>query len=234
MHSDAEKGRACGSENGALMLDGPILAGLGGLPAGAAEEDDGRGGRHSSSSRGPMPSKRQYPGRSHGTCQGAGGQPSPASQVRVEMLSPLTSGDGGGNPGITRLDDAFRDSIIIREKPDPGRWCGALPPAAQAPAAAGPPSPSKKKAASSTVVAKMASLVKTFLAGSLFVFATVHAGVATHRGSARDSVLRARSGPVVTVKNGSYEGIHIEEYDQDFFLGMRYSQVRSTSVTRNC
>lgn len=232
MHSNAEKGRACGSENGAVMLDGPILAGLGGLPAGAAEEDDGRGGRHSSSSRGPMSSKRQHPGRSHGTFQGAGGQPSPVSQVRVEMLSPLTSGDGGGNPGITRLGDALCDSIIIREKPDPGRWCGALLPA-QAPAA-GPPSYPNKKAASSTVVAKMASLVKTFLAGSLFVFATVHAGVATHRGSARDSVLRARSGPVVTVKNGSYEGIHSAEYDQDFFLGMRYSQVRATSVTRSC
>ncbi|KKY36083.1 putative lipase 2 [Diaporthe ampelina] len=70
----------------------------------------------------------------------------------------------------------------------------------------------------------MASLVKTLLAGSLFVFASVHAGVATHRGSSRDSSLHARSGPVVTVKNGSYEGVHSSEYGQDFFLGMRYSQ----------
>lgn len=231
MHSGAEKGRACGSENGAVMIDGPILAGLGGLPPVAAEEDDGRGERHSSSSRGPMSSKRQHPGRSHGTCQGAGGQPSPASQVRVEMLSFDIWGRWWEPRDQVAFGDALRDSIIIREKPDPGRWCGALPPA-QAPAA-GPPLYPNKKAASSTVVTKMASLVKTFLAGSLFVFATVHAGVATHRGSARDSVLRARSGPVVTVKNGSYEGIHSEEYDQDFFLGMRYSQVRATSVTRS-
>ncbi|KAL1860444.1 hypothetical protein Daus18300_009218 [Diaporthe australafricana] len=70
----------------------------------------------------------------------------------------------------------------------------------------------------------MASLVKTLLAGSLFVFASVHAGVATHRSNSRDSSLRARSGPVVTVKNGSYEGLHSSSYDQDFFLGMRYSQ----------
>lgn len=61
----------------------------------------------------------------------------------------------------------------------------------------------------------MASLVKTLLAGSLFASASVHAGVAS---------LRARSGPVVTVKNGSYEGLYSPEYDQDFFLGMRYSQ----------
>ncbi|KAH8788755.1 Alpha/Beta hydrolase protein [Diaporthe sp. PMI_573] len=71
----------------------------------------------------------------------------------------------------------------------------------------------------------MASLVKSLLAGSLFVFASVHAGVASHRGSPRDSSsLHARSGPVVTVKNGSYEGLYSSQYDQDFFLGMRYSQ----------
>lgn len=63
----------------------------------------------------------------------------------------------------------------------------------------------------------MASLVKTLLAGSLFAFASVNAGVV--------SSLRTRSGPVVTVKNGSYEGLYSSEYDQDFFLGMRYSQV---------
>ena len=57
MHSGAEKRHACGSENGAVVSDGPILAGLGGLPAGTAEEDEGRDGRHSSSSRGPLPSK---------------------------------------------------------------------------------------------------------------------------------------------------------------------------------
>lgn len=79
----------------------------------------------------------------------------------------------------------------------------------------------------------MASLVKTLLAGSLFVFASVHAGVASHRSSPRDSVLRARANPIVTVKNGSYEGVHSAEYDQDFFLGMRYSQVWTTSMTRS-
>ncbi|KAG8165356.1 hypothetical protein KVR01_005631 [Diaporthe batatas] len=62
----------------------------------------------------------------------------------------------------------------------------------------------------------MASLVKALLAGSLCAFASVHAGVA--------SPLRTRSAPVVTVKNGTYEGLYSSEYDQDFFLGMRYSQ----------
>ena len=32
--------------------------------------------------------------------------------------------------------------------------------------------------------------------------------------------------PTVTVKNGSYSGVFSPEYDQDFFLGMRYAQVR--------
>lgn len=144
--------------------------------------------------------------------------------------SPLTSGDGGGKPGMGRLDEGVRDIIIIKERPDPGRCCGALLP--QPPAGIGPPlPPNNKKAASSTVVAKMASLAKTLLAGSLFAFASVHAGVASHRGSSEGSLLRARSNPVVTVKNGSYEGVHSSEYDQDFFLGMRYSQVRETSET---
>lgn len=231
MHSGAEKSHACGSENGAGMLDGPILAGLGALPAGTTEEKEGRDGRHSSSSRGPMPSKRQQPGRSRGTFQGAGGQPSLSPRYGW-ICSPLTSGDGGGgNSGTGRLGDAaLRDVLVIKEKPDPGRWDALLPPPSSA---AGSPLPPNKKAASSTVVAKMASLVKTLLAGSLFAFASVHAGVATHRSSPRDSVLRARSGPVVTVKNGSYEGVHSAEYDQDFFLGMRYSQVRPTSVTHS-
>lgn len=183
-------------------------------------------GRHSSSSRGALPSKRHHPGRSHGIWQGAGEKPSPMPRDRWRY-SPLTSGDGGGKPGMGRLDEGVRDIIIIKERPGPGRSCGALPP--QPPA--GPPlTPSNKKAASSTVVAKMASLAKTLLAGSLFVFASVHAGVASHRDS---SVLRARSNPVVTVKNGSYEGVHSSEYDQDFFLGMRYSQVRAEYVTHS-
>lgn len=225
MHSGAEKSHACGSENGAGVLDGPILAGLGASPAGTTADEEGRGGRHPSSSRGPMPSKRQHPGRSRGTFQGAGGQPSLPPRYGWRW-SPLASGDGGrGNSGTPRLGDAALrgDGIIKKERPDPGRRGALLPPPAEA---AGSLLSPNNKAASSTVVAKMASLAKTLLAGSLFAFASVHAGVASHRGSPRDSVLRARSGPVVTVKNGSYEGLHSSEYDQDFFLGMRYSQVR--------
>jgi hypothetical protein len=140
-------------------------------------------------------------------------------------FSPLTTSGDGGKAGISRLDASLRH-VIIKE-PDPGPCAGALP------SATGSPHLSNKKAASSTV-AKMASLVKSLLAGSLFVFASVHAGVASHRGSPRDSSsLHARSGPVVTVKNGSYEGLYSSQYDQDFFLGMRYSQVRATSVTRS-
>jgi hypothetical protein len=38
---------------------------------------------------------------------------------------------------------------------------------------------------------------------------------------------RSTSTPVVAVKNGSYAGVHSSEYNQDFFLGMPYAQVRS-------
>lgn len=77
-----------------------------------------------------------------------------------------------------------------------------------------------------SVIIRMASFLKPFLACALFLFALAQAGVATHRGYFRDSQLRPRSGPVVTVKNGSYEGVYSSEYSQDFFLGMRYAQVR--------
>lgn len=30
--------------------------------------------------------------------------------------------------------------------------------------------------------------------------------------------------PVVTIRNGSYQGLYSEQYDQDFFLGMPYAQ----------
>lgn len=79
----AEKGHACGSENGAAMLDGPILAGLGGLPAGAMEGNEGYGRRHSSF----LPSKRQHPGRSHGSLPGSRRTAKPATQGRVEIFS---------------------------------------------------------------------------------------------------------------------------------------------------
>lgn len=87
------------------------------------------------------------------------------------------------------------------------------------------PSPSHRRPDPSTV-SRMASFLKLFLACALFLFALAHAGVATHRGNFRDSELRTRSSPIVTVKNGSYEGVYSSEYGQDFFLGMRYAQVR--------
>jgi hypothetical protein len=35
-----------------------------------------------------------------------------------------------------------------------------------------------------------------------------------------------KQAPVVTVKNGSYVGVHNSYYNQDFFLGVPYAQVR--------
>lgn len=74
------------------------------------------------------------------------------------------------------------------------------------------------------LVDRMASSIKTFLACSLLAFVSVHAAQRSH---SRDSLVRqtVSSPPVVTVKNGSYEGLYSPEYDQDFFLGMRYAQV---------
>lgn len=40
------------------------------------------------------------------------------------------------------------------------------------------------------------------------------------------------SSPVVSVKNGSYTGIHNTYYDQDFFLGIPYAQVSPLSKHR--
>ncbi|KUI60386.1 Lipase 4 [Cytospora mali] len=67
----------------------------------------------------------------------------------------------------------------------------------------------------------MASFLKPLLACALFRFAIVHAG---HMSLYRDAELRPRSSPTVTVKNGSYEGVYSSEYDQDFFLGIRYAK----------
>lgn len=73
------------------------------------------------------------------------------------------------------------------------------------------------------LTARMASSVKTFLACSLLAFVSVHAAQRSHP---RDTSIRdAAAAPVVTVKNGSYEGVYSAEYDQDFFLGMRYAEV---------
>lgn len=88
------------------------------------------------------------------------------------------------------------------------------------------PSTSLRQRPARSLVARMASSVKTFLACSLLAFVSVHAA---HRSHGRDTLVRqtAVSPPVVTVKNGSYEGLYSPEYDQDFFLGMRYAQVGS-------
>lgn len=117
------------------------------------------------------------------------------------------------NNDIRATVDGVGDSIILKEPWTPGCCAGGLPTDWQQALR----NLSNKKAAPSSTVVEMASLVKTLLAGSLFAFASVNAGVV--------SSLRTRSGPVVTVKNGSYEGLYSSEYDQDFFLGMRYSQV---------
>lgn len=75
------------------------------------------------------------------------------------------------------------------------------------------------------LIARMASSLKTFLACSLLTFVSVHA---TQRLHPRDTLTRAISAPTVTVKNGTYQGLYSTGYDQDFFLGMRYAQVRSS------
>ncbi|KAK1857124.1 carboxylesterase family protein [Colletotrichum chrysophilum] len=37
-------------------------------------------------------------------------------------------------------------------------------------------------------------------------------------------IQRVNAGPVVTVLNGTYEGLHLDNYEQDVFLGMPYAQ----------
>lgn len=45
-------------------------------------------------------------------------------------------------------------------------------------------------------------------------------------GAASAGVLKKdASPPTVTLQNGTYSGVYNQEYDQDFFLGMRYAQV---------
>lgn len=39
-----------------------------------------------------------------------------------------------------------------------------------------------------------------------------------------NSLLLRSSGPTVTVKNGSYMGLHSAKYNQDWFLGMPFAQ----------
>ncbi|KAF3769293.1 alpha/beta-hydrolase [Cryphonectria parasitica EP155] len=67
------------------------------------------------------------------------------------------------------------------------------------------------------------SSLKTLLAccSLLATGSQVHAAAVHPRDGA---VLRSTSSPTVTVKNGSYEGVYSTEYDQDYFLGMRYAE----------
>ena len=75
--------------------------------------------------------------------------------------------------------------------------------------------------ASPLFTVEMAPL-KSLLTCSLSLFGSVYAGFARREGHASST---SCSGPLVNVKNGTYRGTHSAEYDQDFFLGMRYAQV---------
>lgn len=68
------------------------------------------------------------------------------------------------------------------------------------------------------LLVRMASSLKTLLACSALAFVSVRA-LPSH------NVARQEAVPTVTVKNGTYEGLYSPEYDQDFFLGMRYAEV---------
>lgn len=38
------------------------------------------------------------------------------------------------------------------------------------------------------------------------------------------TVRQVSNDPTVTIKNGTYQGVHVPEYNQDFFLGVPYAQ----------
>jgi len=57
-----------------------------------------------------------------------------------------------------------------------------------------------------------------FFAGNCFALSIV-------RTSSPATAQSGSGDPVVTVKNGSYYGIHIPTYNQDAFLGIPYAQV---------
>lgn len=42
--------------------------------------------------------------------------------------------------------------------------------------------------------------------------------------SSRLSPVASKPGPLVTVKNGTYQGVHDFAYNQDYFLGIPYAQ----------
>lgn len=77
-----------------------------------------------------------------------------------------------------------------------------------------PPSPPPPP----SLARRMASFVKTLAVCSLLAFASVNA---SPRMAARQT---NTSAPTATVTNGTYQGLYSAEYDQDFFLGMRYAQ----------
>lgn len=78
--------------------------------------------------------------------------------------------------------------------------------------------------ASPLFTVEMASL-KSLLTCSLSLFGSVYGGSARREGQVSST---SCTGPLVTVKNGTYRGVHSAEYSQDFFLGMRYAQVCSS------
>jgi hypothetical protein len=47
---------------------------------------------------------------------------------------------------------------------------------------------------------------------------------------ASPSVSPRQSTPVAAVKNGSYLGLHNPEFNQDFFLGLPFAQVRKLPI----
>jgi carboxylesterase type B len=55
-------------------------------------------------------------------------------------------------------------------------------------------------------------------------FSTVAFVAAATAATAFPSFRRAASGPTVTVKNGTINGVHSSSYNQDFFLGIPYAQ----------
>lgn len=127
---------------------------------------------------------------------------------------------------VSRPDDDDAEMYLDIIHDDGGRtWPPGKPPVTT--------TPSHHPRPARSLVDRMASSVKTFLACSLLAFVSVHA---TQRSHSRDTLARqtASSPPVVTVKNGSYEGLYSPEYDQDFFLGMRYAQVNSSRLGYLC
>ncbi|KAF1962025.1 alpha/beta-hydrolase [Byssothecium circinans] len=65
------------------------------------------------------------------------------------------------------------------------------------------------------------AFLKVFSA-SLFATAAVAVPYGTH--SRANSAEASATGPVVTVKNGTLEGVHSEQYNQDYFLGIPFAQ----------